>query len=265
MQFNTRFLIKLIIAFITTLLIIIFYPSNIYLQLLMQYLLLFILCFLFFKPSKMLKSNKKRIIIHYIIGTLIGIILISSVVFILLWSGNIELIKAQTVNKLIIVLVIPIWMFQSFMEEYIFRGLLFTSINKKLNITLTIIITSILFSLCHIANTGVSIIAILNIFLFGILCGLLAYIMKDIYLVSAIHFAWNYYQGHVYGINVSGNVTNDSFYQYNALGNTLLNGGIFGVEGGFIATSVLATASLVMILYCTRKLIFKKKPQKVLN
>ncbi|MBE6512028.1 MAG: CPBP family intramembrane metalloprotease [Methanobrevibacter olleyae] len=70
-------------------------------------------------------------------------------------------------------------------EELLFRGLLLRRFNKELNVTLAILISSILFGLCH--NFG----GILGAILFGICVAILYIKSKNILVPIFVHFLNN--------------------------------------------------------------------------
>jgi hypothetical protein len=102
-----------------------------------------------------------------------------------------------------------------------------------------VIITSIVFSLMHSGNDGASIWSTLNIFLVAILLSL--FVMKDgsIWGACGWHSAWNWTLGNVFGLSVSGTAEKASLFNLNIVGNKLLSGGEFGVEGSIILTFIL--------------------------
>lgn len=75
--------------------------------------------------------------------------------------------------------------FSPIIEELLFRGLFLRRFNKELNVTLTILITSVLFGLCH--NFG----GILGAILFGICVAILYIKSKNILVPIFAHFLNN--------------------------------------------------------------------------
>ena len=104
-------------------------------------------------------------------------------------------------------------------------------------------ISSFVFALLHFGNNGINIIAFINLFLFGLLMGL--YILKrgNIWGICAIHSVWNFIQGNVMGLSVSGMDKSSSVFMFEIKeGYNLVTGGDFGPEGGLIVTLVLLIA-----------------------
>ncbi len=59
------------------------------------------------------------------------------------------------------------------------------------------------------------------------------------------HIAWNFFQGNVFGFNVSG-TTVHGIYNIYALKNNVLTGASFGPEGGILTTIVIVIGLLIV-------------------
>ena len=139
-------------------------------------------------------------------------------------------------------------------EEALFRGYLLTTLARRTHIWSAIIISSIMFSLFHIGNASFSIIAFINIFLFGVFASVFMLKRGSIWAVGAIHTVWNFVQGNVFGFNVSGNPKFETVFETaQANHGWVLHGGDFGPEGGLGVTVVLLVAILFALLLPTKK------------
>lgn len=136
----------------------------------------------------------------------------------------------------------------AFAEEMVFRGYilgnLLEAFSSKWN---ALVISAVLFALTHISNTGVSLVAVLNVFLAGLLLGLNYSYTKNLWFAILFHFGWNFFQGPVLGFEISG-LGLPGFLQVELIGNPLLTGNKFGFEGSLIATFLLLTAILLLYL-----------------
>ncbi len=114
----------------------------------------------------------------YISGFIVGVILFSSVVIVLIVTGHINLVNGLNLNNILpLIIVLPGWMIQSATEEVLVRGWLMNVLGAKYNITIGLIFSSLLFALLHFFNPNVSLVAILNLFITGIVFGL--YVIKQ--------------------------------------------------------------------------------------
>jgi hypothetical protein len=95
-------------------------------------------------------------------------------------------------------------------------------------------VSAVMFSLGHIFNSNFSWMGFWNIFLAGILLGMPYIYTKSLWLPIALHFSWNFFQGTIFGFNVSGHVTYSLFTQSRTT-DTIWNGGKFGFEGSVLS------------------------------
>jgi membrane protease YdiL (CAAX protease family) len=115
---------------------------------------------------------------------------------------------------------------------------------------------ALLFSLLHLGNPGVTVIALVNIFLFGLFASLLTLRRGSIWMVGALHSMWNFAQGNLFGIPVSGLVGCPSplvTEMGEGKWQALVGGGAFGLEGGLAVTAVLAVACAIVLFSSTKK------------
>lgn len=128
-------------------------------------------------------------------------------------------------------------------EEVVFRGYLLPVLGARGNLTLGIVVSSVLFSLSHILNPHFGLLPIVNIALAGVLFALYALAEEGLWGAFGLHSAWNWVQGNVFGMPVSGYIFGPSVFTLSGAGPDWLTGGAFGLEGGIIVTGVLALAS----------------------
>lgn len=123
-------------------------------------------------------------------------------------------------------------------EEIVCRGYIQGVMKQTHNPILIVLVPSILFSLMHSANSGMGLIPYLNLFLIGLYLSLITLSSGSLYPAIGYHIFWNFFQGPVYGFSVSGGMESGLLSTY-MKGNSLLNGGAFGPEGGLIVTAVI--------------------------
>lgn len=198
--------------------------------------------------------NKRGFITEYLLGALIGFIMISLPVLACHLSGSVTLQLSENIDPAAIILFFVAFLFQGMGEEALFRGYLMTSIARRHKIWVAIIINSVVFSLFHIGNANFSIIAFINITLFGIFASVFMLKRGSIWAVGAIHSVWNFAQGSLFGFNVSGNPKFDTVMEAipGKVG-AILSGGDFGPEGGLGVTVILLIAILLSLLMPTKK------------
>ena len=148
------------------------------------------------------------------------------------------------------------FLIQGLSEELLCRSYLMVSLSRSLPLWVCVMINALLFSLLHVGNPDVSLLGLFNILLFGIFASLLTLRRGSIWMVAGLHSMWNFSQGNLFGIPVSGRdglpslltaTTTDGIWQ------TLFGGGSFGLEGGLFVTVTLILACGVAVLMPTKK------------
>jgi hypothetical protein len=132
----------------------------------------------------------------------------------------------------------------AFVEELMFRGYLLNNLMQSMNKWIALVISSLLFALFHQTNPDVTVFAIANILLAGILLGLNYIFTKNLWFGIFFHFAWNYFQGPVLGYDVSG-LKLSSILQQSVSGPELWTGGLFGFEGSLLCPLLFAIAIII--------------------
>jgi membrane protease YdiL (CAAX protease family) len=138
-------------------------------------------------------------------------------------------------------------------EELLFRGYILNNLMKSMDKRVALVVTSVGFSLMHIANPDFGLFSFFNIILAGILLGISYIYTKSLWLPIALHFSWNFFQGPVFGYNVSGQVIGFSMISQTRGADDLLNGGAFGFEGSIL--SIVFQVVAIIVIYK----IFNKK------
>lgn len=120
-------------------------------------------------------------------------------------------------------------------EELVYRGYLLQK-PAKLNLTASVAVTSVLFALVHGGNPSVGKLALLNIFLAGILLAMAWVWRRNLWIPIGIHISWNIFSGPVLGHEVSGIVLPGTVLTTVDPGPALLTGGSFGIEASLFLT-----------------------------
>lgn len=139
---------------------------------------------------------------------------------------------------------------QGMSEEVLCRGYLMPSMARAHSLPVAVIGNSLLFALLHLGNQGITLVALLNIILFGILMSV--YVLKrgNLWGACAIHSLWNFAQGNLFGLPVSGLSTLPSpIVALFPESHPLIHGGSFGPEGGLATTAVLTLALMATMVF----------------
>jgi hypothetical protein len=135
----------------------------------------------------------------------------------------------------------------AFMEELLFRGILFRWIEEFAGSWAALVVTSGLFGLAHILNQNAT---WFSSFAIAVEAGLLlggAYMLtRSLWMPMGLHAAWNFTQGFIFDVPVSGSAQN-GLVVAKLSGPTLLSGGGFGLEASVIALVIATAAGLWLV------------------
>lgn len=135
---------------------------------------------------------------------------------------------------------------QSFSEEYLCRGLIMKRLNQRYNIWWSVFIQAAIFMLLHAGNPGMGVIPYVNLLLWGIIFGQVVLLTDNLMLASGLHWLWNFAQGCIFGIKVSGLDGMTTILNCEMNGHHMLTGGDFGIEGT-ISTTIVSVMIIAML------------------
>jgi len=134
-------------------------------------------------------------------------------------------------------------------EEMIFRGVLFRMIDERWNTTAALIVSALFFGFIHLSNHNATWWSSLAISIEAGLMLAAAYKWSGtLWVPIGIHWAWNYVQGNIYGIAVSGTNAGDSVLTTATSGPDIITGGPFGAEASIIAVLYGALITAIFLV-----------------
>lgn len=149
-----------------------------------------------------------------------------------------------------ILVFLVMFIFVGFTEEFLFRGYVMKTMEQRKNpMWFIFLFSSILFSFAHMGNMHINYIALLNIFLVGLLFAYMFRITGSLWMPIGYHISWNYTQGNIFGFPVSGNPVDSVYRTQMVVGQEWLSGGGFGPEGGFLVTILIGLGMLFTWIY----------------
>ena len=138
-------------------------------------------------------------------------------------------------------------------EEILFRGIIFRITERSLGTWFALVISALLFGAIHLLNknanwyAGLAIVLEAGVFLAA------AYVWsRSLWFVIGAHFAWNFVEGGIVGVAVSGNQS-DGLLRAHMSGPALLSGGAFGAETSVIAIAVCLAVAITLLILAKRK------------
>ena len=144
--------------------------------------------------------------------------------------------------------------FQSTSEELWCRCFLYDRINVHYPLWMAIVINGSLFGLMHLANPGMSALALADLIICGVSYSMLRWYSGSIWTCFGIHTMWNFTQNFLFGLPNSGLVSEASVFHLDAA--TGISNWIysyeFGVEGAVPAVFI-DLLLMIVILWCARR------------
>ncbi len=178
-------------------------------------------------------------------GVLVGFLLMSAVICVLWLFGfysasGIGSYRAMGVHFFAAIVA-------GVIEELAFRGLVFRIIEEYMGSWWALAVSALIFGFLHAGNPNATLFSSVAIALeAGILLGAVFMLTRRLWLAIGVHFAWNFTQGGLYGVAVSGNDWGgllDSQLQ----GAELLSGGAFGAEASIFAVVICTLLGLYYV------------------
>lgn len=184
-------------------------------------------------------------------GLLLGGVLFSCIVAVLAAWGAYSLEAVGTLGDLGAVLasMVPKIAAGALIEELLFRLVLLRLLERSIGAVGALAVSSLVFGLAHLGNVGATpLIGLLLGAEAGLLLGAAYLLTRRIWFCTALHFAWNFVQGAVFSIAVSGQ-SGDAWLRGSLTGPTWLSGGAFGAEGSVVSVALcLATTATLLSL-----------------
>lgn len=175
----------------------------------------------------------KNVRSELLIGIGLGILIMTTGFISLIGLQEIAWVKTNF-DFLDIIYGVVLFALVAFTEELLMRGYVLNNLMKSMHRLLALLVSAVMFSAMHVFNDNFSWIGFTNIVLAGILLGLPYVYTQSLWLPIALHFSWNFFQGIIFGFNVSGHVTYSLFTQ-SRTADTIWNGGKFGFEGSVLS------------------------------
>jgi len=210
------------------------------------------------RPLASLGLQNNRPIRQWARGMLVGAgLLVFSVALIPLRGGlSILAVTPAGVGKTIFWLCITLLFFllQGPAEELVARGYLLQAFSAKAGVAAGIVLSSLVFALQHALNPNLTPLALANLFLYAVFAALYALRDESLWGVFGLHSAWNWTQGNVLGLPVSGSGFGQApLFHLQTAGPGWWTGGAFGPEGGLTVTLSTLLGIIVLLVLMRRR------------
>ena len=133
-------------------------------------------------------------------------------------------------------------------EEALFRGYILQTFVRSDLALFGVVLTSLLFATVHNGNPAASPLSWLNTFIAGVWFAVAYLKARDLWLPFGLHLAWNWAQGSIFGVEVSGltDLVKAPLMREIDTGPAWLTGGNYGIEGGVITTAAIVLSTIAL-------------------
>jgi uncharacterized protein len=179
-------------------------------------------------------------------GLLTGLAVFSTATAIVALLGGFDVLGLRGAGQIWAMLALAIS--SGVIEETLFRGVLFRHIETMLGSWAALAITSALFGAAHLVNPDSSPFAGFAIAVeAGLLLGAAYMLTRRLWLAVGLHAGWNFTQGWIFSIPVSGGSAPQGLLVTSRTGPEWLTGGDFGLEASAVALVVATSFGLAML------------------
>lgn len=145
-------------------------------------------------------------------------------------------------------------------EEVIYRGFFFQTLESRWGSDSAFATTMIIFGLMHLATSiqGIStLLKLIGALSIAVEAGILfaaAYLLtRRLWMPIGLHWAWNFFQGPVYGTPVTGSSFGPSVFEGHITGPIWATGGTFGPEASLPALLVGTAYGIILLITAIRR------------
>ena len=137
--------------------------------------------------------------------------------------------------------------FGAFMEELLFRLIIFKLTEEALGSWVALVVQAVVFGALHFGNPNASVFSSVAIMVeAGVLLAAAFMVTRRVWLIFGLHLAWNFVQSTVFGLSVSG-TTSHGIITPIVSGPEWLTGGAFGVEASWPAVGLCLAVGLLFL------------------
>ncbi len=178
-------------------------------------------------------------------GFILSLVMLSVIVGIL-YAGGMYHIKEISVIR-VLYRACYVFIAGAFLQEMIFRVILFNIIEDFIGSWKAIIAIAIIFAMVHLGNANSNYISAISQFLSDFLLSAVFILTRRIWMVWGVHAGWNFIQDGILGMPNSGIDSFPSLIKPIVTGPGWLTGGKFGIESS-LSSVILNVAFAILIL-----------------
>jgi uncharacterized protein len=184
-------------------------------------------------------------------GIAIGLIMFGLTIGAIALAGSYKIIGVNPVISIVPVALNSI--IAGITEEILLRGLFFRIVEEWVGSWIALAASAVLFGALHLLNPNATPIAAVAIALeAGLMLGVAYMLTRRLWLAIGIHMAWNFAQGGIFGVAVSGSKS-VGLLQSVLSGPEFISGGAFGAEASIFAVVFGVALTLIFLRIAIRR------------
>ena len=193
----------------------------------------------------------KGAVAELVAGLVAGAVLFATVAGVIALAGGYKVIGTQPASVLYPIIGISI--VSGVTEEIMLRGLFFRILENWLGSWIALILSAALFGALHLGNPNASLVAGAAIAIeAGVMLAAVYMVTRRLWAAIGLHAEWNFTQGGVFGIPVSG-IEIDGLLVPRIAGPEWLTGGDFGAEASLPAVIICTLFGVAMLVVAARR------------
>ena len=187
----------------------------------------------------------KRFIPESGFGFFVGAMLVIFTTILILYKGSFQIVSKNPGDFLIHAFFI--FGLLAFVEELIFRCIVFLLLEEQLGNWISIVIIATIFGLVHLVHENATLISTIAIALQDLILTGSFILTRRIWLCWGIHWGWNYTQDGILGMPNSGVEQLPSWLITEISGPAWITGGSIGIESSVLGVLLNVIVGIVMI------------------
>jgi membrane protease YdiL (CAAX protease family) len=213
---------------------------------------IYVLAVRFMERRPVVELERDGAVRGLVVGVLLGVGLFSVVIGVIAALGGYRVVGTGTVGG--VVSLFAASLFAGVVEELVFRGVVFRVLEELTGTWWALALSAALFGGLHFGNPGATAWGALAIAIeAGVLLGAAYVATRRLWVPIGLHFAWNFTQGGVFGVTVSGSGEGGEGLLTSRLsGPDLLSGGAFGAEASIFAVLLCLLLAVLFLRIAVR-------------
>jgi uncharacterized protein len=201
------------------------------------------------RPVAELSGN--RAIGETALGLALGALLFSVTIGILAVAGVYRVAGSNGWQAMLAIL--PASILSGVLEEVLIRGIVFRILEQWLGSWIALGTSAAIFGVLHLVNPGATLLDAAAIGIeAGVLLGAAFMLTRRLWLCIGIHIAWNFTQGGIFSVAVSGGASK-GLLRSSMVGPDWLTGGAFGAEASVVALGVCFAVGIALLVLAVKR------------